>query len=118
MMSSSVSIKWKFSYQSITSAGIVFPSFESEVFSKPSVLEPALKVVTVCTVSDLAASEMIRVRMILAFDGLVWYNAGATGVSAQIPEPVPEFQVAGIKLAFNREWGFGLSFLIPIFQIN
>ena len=68
---------------------------------------------TVCTVSDLAASEMIRVRMILAFDGLVWYNAGATGVSAQIPEPVPEFQVAGIQLAFQPRLGFWTQLFNP-----
>ena len=40
-------------------------------------LEPALKVVPMSTVSDLAASQLNVVNIIPAFGGLVWYNAGS-----------------------------------------
>ena len=59
------------------SAGIVFPRSGNEVFSKPHVLEPALKAESGSTVSVLAASQLTEVSIIPAFGGLVWYNAGS-----------------------------------------
>ena len=53
------------------------PVPEAKLFANLSVLEPALKVEPVPTVSDLAASQVTEVSIIPAFGGLVWYNAGS-----------------------------------------
>ena len=45
---------------------------EVKYLTNPSVLEPALKVVPVSTVYDLAASQVNGVSTITAFSGLVW----------------------------------------------
>ena len=57
------------------SAGIVFPVPEVKYLANLSVLEPALKVEPVSTVSVLAASLLTEVSIIPAFGGLVWYDA-------------------------------------------
>ena len=53
------------------------PVPEAKYLANLSVLEPALKVEPVSTVSDLAASQVTEVSIIPAFGGLVWYNAGS-----------------------------------------
>ena len=53
-----------------------FWTLEAKYLANPSVLEPALQVMPVSAVSDLAVSQLTGVIIILAFDGLVWYNIG------------------------------------------
>ena len=55
------------------------PALSSPVqyLANHSVLEPALKVEPVSTVSVLAASQLSGVSIILAVGGLVWYDAGS-----------------------------------------
>ena len=51
------------------------PVPEAKYVANLSVLEPALKVEPVSTVSVLAASQLTEVSIIPAFGDLVWYNA-------------------------------------------
>ena len=53
------------------------PVPEAKYLANPSILEPALKVEAVSTVSVLAASQVTGVSIISAFGGLVWYDAGS-----------------------------------------
>ena len=53
------------------------PVPEAKYLANLSVLEPALKVEPVSTVSVLAASQLTEVGIILAFGGLVWYDVGS-----------------------------------------
>ena len=62
------------------------------------VLEAALKLVPVSSIFDLAVTQLTGVTTILAFGGMVWYNAGFL---ASISESVPAFQVACIRLALQ-----------------
>ena len=58
------------------------------------------------TVSDLAASQVTEVSIIPAFGGWFGTMPEATEVSAQISEPMTEFQVAGIQLALQTRLRF------------
>ena len=55
----------------ISVPALSFPVPEAKYLVNPSVLEPALKVVPMSTVSDLAASQLTGVSIIPAFAGLV-----------------------------------------------
>ena len=58
------------------SAGIVFSSSGSKVFSKPQCVRVGSKRSASLHVSGLAARQLTRVSIIPAFGSLVWYIAG------------------------------------------
>ena len=51
------------------------PVLEEKYLVNLSVLQPALKIEPVSTVSVLAASQLTEVSINPAFGGLVWHNA-------------------------------------------
>ena len=80
---------------------------KTKSLANPGVLELAPKVVPASTLSDLAVSQMTRVSIIPAVAGWFGIMPEAGGVSAQISEAKPEFQVAaGIQLVLQTRLGF------------